>query len=75
MVECYKYFTEHLASLGIKVIMLSDNPAFRENISKLYGANDVLLASGDEYVSSMKDEFKDLIDKLCLIPYNEDEGN
>ncbi|OXA50994.1 Exosome complex exonuclease RRP44 [Folsomia candida] len=47
-VQCYKYFTEHLASFGIKVIIFSDNPAFREEVEKIHGG-DVLLASAEEY--------------------------
>lgn len=73
-VQCFKYFTEHLTSLGIKVIILSDNPELRGIIEPLYPNDLILLASGEDYVSAMKDEFVDLLDKLCRIPYNEDEG-
>jgi len=70
---CYEYFTDHLALRSIKVVILSDNPDFLKNI-RVKCENKLLLATGEEYVSQMTEQFKDLEDKLCRIPFNEDEG-
>jgi hypothetical protein len=54
------------------VAILSDIPDFSREVEKNC-SNEILLATAEEYVASMIDKFKDLEDKLCLIPYNEDE--
>jgi hypothetical protein len=54
------------------VAILSDIPDFSREVEKNC-SNEILLATAEEYVTSMIDKFKDLEDKLCLIPYNEDE--
>jgi exosome complex exonuclease DIS3/RRP44 len=72
-IACYKFFNEHLASQGIKIVVLSDNPDFLQGVPEDMRANFVL-ANGEEYVSTMTKQFSDLEDKLCRIPYKEDES-
>lgn len=74
---CFSYFNRHLAPLGIKIMILSDNPEFHTDLGdkwKDFEGKD-FVANGEIYVESLLGEkAKDLLDKLCLIPYNEDEG-
>ncbi len=69
----YKYFAEHLSSRGIQVVILSDDPDFKTKAG-ITDADNVLVANGSDYVMSLtKKEHEGLEDKLCRIPYNEDE--
>lgn len=69
----YKYFAQHLSSRGIQVVILSDDPDFKTKAG-ITDTDNVLFANGTDYVMSMTKEFQGLEDKLCRIPYNEDEG-
>lgn len=68
---CYDYFMKHFAPRNIQLVILSDDPDFK---TKAKIDDNVHLATGEDYVTTMTDEFKGLEDKLCRIPYNEDEG-
>ncbi|CAL8094361.1 unnamed protein product [Orchesella dallaii] len=72
LVHCYEYFSNHFASRKIKLVILSDDPEFRKCL-KIENSDSVLVATGEEYVMSLTEEFKGLEDKLCRVPFNEDE--
>jgi len=54
-------------------VALSDDPEFSKKAEAFKSAT-VLNATGEEYVSKMSEQFKELEDRLCRVPYNEDEG-
>jgi len=74
VLACYNFFNEHLSSLGIKIVILSDNPDFLNSLPSEIKKENVVVATGLEYVGSLTKQFEDLEDKLCRIPYNEDES-
>lgn len=72
--HCYQYFIEHLSSRNIKLVILTDDPDFQNKAKIDDNSGQIFVASGEEYVSTLTEQFKGLEDKLCRIPYNEDEG-
>ena len=71
-VTAYRYLLNHFASRRIRLVVLSDDPDFFTK--HLIPANDTLVVStADDYISHMTEQFRDLDDKLCRIPFNEDE--
>jgi len=67
-----RYLSQHFAVMGIQLLILSDDPDFATKHS-LTNTELRLIATGEAYVSSLTTELQELEDKLCRIPYNEDE--